>query len=357
MTVDFRTPARFYVAGPMRGYPEFNFPAFDSCAAQLRRLDGVDIVLNPAERDRSGGFDPSGMSGSMDDLLEAGFDLTHAMREDLKWITVHATGIVLLPGWSQSKGAMLELSVAETCGLDVLYYWPPYGNQGWSLGTRPLLGDDPQAGLSEPDFVDTYIFTNDPAAVRASFAEARKPSWDEMVKEAHERLDEVRSVNAVTGGAKGVKAQRYDLIPTGPLKQLAEIYGYGATKYADRNWERGYDWSKSYAALQRHVNQFWAGESYDDETGLSHLMHAAFHCMAMTEWLETHPELDDRPSTPTFNGLEAILNAANEASWRVIEDPTVPPNQAFLINPSLIATDGRLDKDWIQRVLADDEGQ
>src|SRR5210317_809065 len=71
--------------------------------------------------------------------------------------------------------------------------------------------------------------------------------------------------NPTTGGRKGQKLARYDLIPTLPLEKLAEQYGRGAAKYDERNWERGYDWSLSYEAAQRHLNQFWSGEDWDDE--------------------------------------------------------------------------------------------
>ena len=107
--------------------------------------------------------------------------------------------------------------------------------------------------------------------------------------------EEIRTANPITGGEKGVKPARYGLIPTYPLEQLARLYGYGAKKYADRNWERGYEWSKSYDALQRHVNAFWSGEDIDPESGLPHLASAVFHCFALMEWGKTHPELDDRP--------------------------------------------------------------
>jgi hypothetical protein len=115
---------------------------------------------------------------------------------------------------------------------------------------------------------------------------------------------EVRTT-ASSGGQKGVKLARFDLLPTGPLWSLAELYGKGAEKYADRNWEKGYEWSKSYAAAQRHMNLFWSGEYFDKHeetcppdcnthTGLPHLACAVFHMFALQEWHDTHPEFDDR---------------------------------------------------------------
>lgn len=66
-----------------------------------------------------------------------------------------------------------------------------------------------------------------------------------------------------TGGQKGVKLARFDLIPAGPLQKLAEHFGKGAKKYAEHQWRDGYEWSKSYSAMCRHQNEFWAGRDYD----------------------------------------------------------------------------------------------
>ena len=99
-----------------------------------------------------------------------------------------------------------------------------------------------------------------------------------------------------TGGLKGSKIARFDLIPCKPLWELAEHYGKVLRKYPQRNWEKGFDWSLSYAAAQRHLNAFWNGEDYDTKDHRSkHVIAAAWHCFALAEWMETHPELDDRP--------------------------------------------------------------
>lgn len=111
------------------------------------------------------------------------------------------------------------------------------------------------------------------------------------------RTGEVRQKNAITGGEKGAKPEAYALIPVEPLAEVARVYGFGAGKYTNRNWERGYEWSLSYSALQRHLNAFWSGQNRDPESGKHHLAHAVFHCLAMMEWQRTHPEMDDRPKS------------------------------------------------------------
>lgn len=104
-----------------------------------------------------------------------------------------------------------------------------------------------------------------------------------------------------TGGQKQVKDADFASIPTDALWQLAEHYGKGRKLYPDvdgkPNWRRGYDWSLSYAALQRHANLFWGGEDIDPETGSHHLVAVMWHCMALITWGKEHPEFDDRQNT------------------------------------------------------------
>lgn len=111
---------------------------------------------------------------------------------------------------------------------------------------------------------------------------------------------ELRVTDPDTGGQKGDKVERYDLIPVRPLAAVARHYGVGARKYEARNWERGYNWSLSYAALQRHANAFWSGEDIDPDNGQPHLAAVVFHALALMEYGETHPEKDDRPKRSTF---------------------------------------------------------
>ena len=88
-----------YLSGPMTGMLAFNYPAFHAEAAKLRELG--HCVFNPAEND----------------LPEAATWQEH-MREDLQAL-LGCDRIHLLPNFGKSKGAMLELVVAQALGMTI----------------------------------------------------------------------------------------------------------------------------------------------------------------------------------------------------------------------------------------------
>ncbi|MEV8029244.1 dATP/dGTP diphosphohydrolase domain-containing protein [Cellulosimicrobium funkei] len=272
---------RVYVAGPMRGLPEFNFPAFDKAALDLT-VQGHDVV-NPAEHDREGGFDPAGMTGN-EDLAAQGFDLRAALAWDLEQIT-RCDAVFLLDGWQQSSGARAEYALAQALGLQVA------SEQSWREADptwdRAWLFEQSGFGLTPP----TLAHAPNPAA-----ATAEAPAADPTT-------GEVRAVST-TGGEKGTKPERFDLLPNEALATVARHYGAGARKYAAHNWRRGYPWSQSYAALQRHANAFWSGEDTDAETGSPHMAAVAFHALTLLTFMVEQPGFDDRykPQPPKAVG-------------------------------------------------------
>lgn len=110
---------KLYVAGPMRGLPEFNFPAFDRAAEQLTSMGHE--VFSPAERDRANGLDVTGRTGN-ESSEEMGFNLRAALRDDLDFICDHAEGVILLPGWATSTGVAAEHATAIALGIPVWRY-------------------------------------------------------------------------------------------------------------------------------------------------------------------------------------------------------------------------------------------
>lgn len=105
---------------------------------------------------------------------------------------------------------------------------------------------------------------------------------------------EVTITDPSTGGMKGRKPERYELIPWEAMDEVARVYAFGATKYDDDNWRKGYSWRLSIGALIRHVKDFVIGRDKDEESGLHPLAHAVFHCLALITWATEHPEKDDR---------------------------------------------------------------
>jgi len=105
---------KIYVAGPMTGIPQFNFPAFHRTASALRDLGHE--VFNPAEHDESLGLDAEHMTGE-EDLSALGFSLREMLHVDTSFICREADAVCLLPGWKNSKGAMAELTLARALGL------------------------------------------------------------------------------------------------------------------------------------------------------------------------------------------------------------------------------------------------
>ena len=110
----------YYLSGPMRGIPRWNFPAFHS-AAKFYRSQG-HTVISPAEHDESLGLDPVTYPS-----LPARFKLEDALRWDLEQVCL-ADGIIMLEGWEDSEGAKKEKTVAEWTGREVRFDVPAYAH-------------------------------------------------------------------------------------------------------------------------------------------------------------------------------------------------------------------------------------
>ena len=95
----------------MRGYEQYNFPAFHEAARQLREA-GYEVV-SPAEMDIALGFDPNDEA----DFTETMYH--EAMRRDIETI-LPVDGVALLHGWRKSKGANVEHDVARAVGLTAM---------------------------------------------------------------------------------------------------------------------------------------------------------------------------------------------------------------------------------------------
>ena len=91
---------RVYVAGPMTGIEDYNYPAFHAVAAQLR-ANGYEVE-NPADH------------GIVEGALWADYLAYDLTRLGLCGV------IALLPDWEKSQGARLEVLIAERLGMTVV---------------------------------------------------------------------------------------------------------------------------------------------------------------------------------------------------------------------------------------------
>ena len=86
-----------YIAGPMTGLPDLNYPAF--YAAEEALTAAGHAVLNPAR------------NGTI-----VGNAWQQYMRLSIAQV-LQAEAVALLPGWVNSRGALLERRIATALGL------------------------------------------------------------------------------------------------------------------------------------------------------------------------------------------------------------------------------------------------
>ena len=116
----------------------------------------------------------------------------------------------------------------------------------------------------------------------------------ELPQEVLDRLV-VKARTAVSGTKHDGGKPPYHLLPISPLKDIVGVLKFGADKYGERNWEKGIHWSRVYRAAIGHLMSWWEGEQKDRESGQNHLAHAACNVLFLLEYLQTCPDLDDRP--------------------------------------------------------------
>lgn len=270
----------------MSGYKDFNYPAFRAAAEDLRgrvynpaHTAGRRLVpaageryevVSPVELDEADGFDPAAYDKGRGQL-DAGKYADFLSRDIHVLATQGIEAVVVLPGWERSGGARTEVAFAQALDLPILSY--------------PTLEPIERTAIS----------------AAASTADR-----------------EIRVTDPDTGGQKGRKPERMDLLPPAPLAELSRVYGFGAEKYDDFNYLLGYRWRLSLGALLRHINAWALGEDLDTESGLHHLAHAAWHCNTLQMFQLHELGVDDRigawlNAQPTPTELSTPVDAVEAA--------------------------------------------
>jgi hypothetical protein len=98
------TTDRIYISGPMSGMPNWNFDLFNKVDALLRE-QGYEHIFNPAT-----------LEGEEHDWVKC-------MKRDISIMCQNdVNAVVLLDGWTESKGATMEIYMARAFDMGTFIY-------------------------------------------------------------------------------------------------------------------------------------------------------------------------------------------------------------------------------------------
>lgn len=286
---------KVYLAGPMSGRKEFNYPAFHNVARDLRAHGYV--VENPAENEAP----PCGSWGGY---------LRIALRQMLS-----CDGIVLLPGWSFSRGACLERSVGESVGipswtlaefLETSKTVPPWERPQILLDAEPAESDPGQmpAPTPAPD-IPAFLLKDGPHPL------AGDPIEMQTFGPLHSAEPAPTPATKPTNpkDAIGIRKAPMSCVPCGVLAEIGVGMLEGASKYGRHNYRAvGVRASVYYDATMRHLMSWWEGEDIDPDSGMSHIAKAITSLVVLRDAMMQGKVADDRPprSVPFYPGLNAL---------------------------------------------------
>lgn len=243
---------KIYIAGPMKGIPLFNFPAFDAVRDSLNKWPDF-VAVSPADIDRQNGFDPSFLPEDYDWSIippSAG-TRTEILRRDVDAL-LECEAIYMLPGWEHSVGAKAELHLARWAGLQVYH-------------------DESAKSLM-------------------------------IVDESVDRIHPKQQAACNPKDLIGVTKPPQHCIPLPVLWEIGMAMCEGGWKYRDHNYRKiGVQASVYYDAARRHLDAWWEGENIDPQSGLNHItkvmscLTVLRDCMMQSEAGAPVEFQDDRP--------------------------------------------------------------
>ncbi len=253
---------RIYIAGPMKGIPLFNFPAFDGAEAWITlEWEGWQAV-NPAQIDRDYGFDPTSLPEDHDwnVIPPSAGTREEIIRRDIEAV-LSCDAIFMLPGWEKSAGAKAELHLARWAGKTI------YADQ---------FAENPRRG----DFAD-YVYPPQSALKSAPSTEHKDTNPKDSV---------------------GCTKPPMHCIPTPVLFEVGMGMYEGGWKYRESNWRIiGVRASIYYDAALRHLTAWWDGEDIDPASKIHHIS-KVMSCLAVLRDCQMQAEngsgvdyKDDRP--------------------------------------------------------------
>jgi hypothetical protein len=239
---------RIYIAGPMRGIPHFNFPAFDAAAVRFRAAGFA--VINPADIDR----DSDGPTTTPEQAEER--VRTYAERDTQALLT--CTHIALLPGWETSTGAMAEYHFAKWIKLTILcaISGQPLEVKSVATAARKLDGFHAKPAIAA-------TATHNPPNPKDRIGKTKPP---------------------------------LHLVPSSSIIFEALAMGDGAEKYEPFNWRETAVEAMTYiGACKRHVEAWVDREELASDSLVHHLGHAKACLGIILDAMVNDKLIDNRP--------------------------------------------------------------
>jgi hypothetical protein len=143
-------PERIYLAGPMTGLPDHNFPAFRAAAKRLQQAGWE--VINPADN-----------FGGCTNLPRSSY-----LRADVA-LLLQCDAMAMLPGWHDSRGAKLEYLLGRELGMPII-----------DIATFQPLADAPAPTVRLRDGItprsdDSFPSPTAQVGIRADYRNFRSP--------------------------------------------------------------------------------------------------------------------------------------------------------------------------------------
>lgn len=257
-----------YLAGPMRGHPEFNYPAFNSLEAWII-VHGMPVGSNsgrPAEV-----FNPA--SNFNGDTTR---EFSEYMRADIPMLA-KCQGIVLLPGWQDSEGARLEVEIGKALALDFFEAVGPRRTfrvnghdrpAGWKVAPidTPTHGYTPSASpwVAAIDEVAARLDRPLPEGSPA-LADHDHSKCEAIVAESASLVDDGRTTTFSSGATRDTSVGKLDyegFYSPLVMERFAQymdknrLQSNGTYRDSD-NWQAGFARLSYMKSLLRHVMDVW----------------------------------------------------------------------------------------------------
>jgi len=264
--IEGRKPIRTYIAGPMKGIPSFNFPAFDDARNMIDwHWDGFEAV-SPADIDRSHGFYPNELPDDQDwnIIPPSAGTREEIIRRDIDAV-LSCDAIYMLPGWEKSAGAKAELHLARWAGKKIYHHDDAVKPHRMPAAVNADLVDPPQSALKSAPKSTEHKDTNPKDSV-------------------------------------GCTKPPLHCIPMPVLFEVGMGMYEGGWKYREANWRViGVRASIYFDAAMRHLTSWWDGEDIDPASKIHHIS-KVMSCLAVLRDCQMQAEngsgvsyKDDRP--------------------------------------------------------------